>query len=159
MSEHKNINIIAGTGIVLSISGTSTTILQTQDMINIPFYVASNTAWTNQPAAITELFGGTQFRSQIDLSNMTSARIITNIATVGSARANLQLQWSSDGTTFFNIGAGTSPSANIGATGINTSDYVLINSSARRDVVLRVIGTSGDGAIDPVLGGTHAQFK
>lgn len=125
-------------------------------------FVAGNAVvWTNMPAASTELFGNTGCRTYVDLVQATSARLLAAMVVAGTAPAYLQLQASTDnGATWQPLVAATTHLAvGVGVASVQTSPWVLFNSALRREVLVRMIGSAGNGAIDPSWGILSVQVK
>lgn len=108
-----------------------------------------NVAWTNMPAAVTELFATVHRRCKADLTDCDKCRLTGRVSTVGAANAVLRVEYSTDESAWsvlspdmpLNAGAGTKASA-----------WGNVPAGAKGDVFLRVVGQSGDGAADPVIG-------
>ncbi len=121
---------------------------------------------TNQALAVTEFPGAvTTNRAVADLRGAKFARISANVgATAAVAGAYLQGQYSLDGgsTFLFLNGLLTTsggPKTLIDATSSTvTGPWVAIADAAKRaSVVVRIVSTGGDGAVDPVLGQVQLQ--
>lgn len=124
----------------------------------VPFYSAGAVAWSNMPLARTELFGGTFERFVVDLTGFTQFMLQSNVAVVGTAGAVLMLEYS------LNQGGAWSPmddTAQIGlaSTGLRVSSWKTVPVAARTEVWLRIVGSGGDGAVDPQIVTLAALFK
>jgi hypothetical protein len=121
----------------------------------------ANAAWTNQPAAVTEIFGTNRHRVYMDMTNATQARIVANIETANAvAGAVLCLQYSTDGSAWTNLDGSTGACIALGTTGTITSSWFNITAGAKGDYRLRLAGsTGGISTGDPAFGAIHAQFK
>ena len=128
---------------------------------SVQFMSQTSAVWTNMPAAHTEFMGNFQFRNIYDVTGITSVNLGTTVTTIGSAVAHLVLKWTTDnGTTFDYMGnVGSSPSTNIGSTGMRTSGWVRTSTAAVGTVILAVFGSCGDGAIDPRFANVSALFR
>lgn len=125
--------------------------------------------WTNQPAALTELFGATEDRSQVDLTNVTQYRLVTNLLVLNAENlARLGVQYSLDsGANWFGLDNGTADvistvfSDITTATGFNTHAFTNIATAAKADVLIRVVGlvSGGSGTGDPDFAKIEIQFK
>lgn len=114
--------------------------------------------WANMPAALTELFGSTGYRTKFDLSGFAQIRLLAHVATAGRTGSKLSVQYSTDQTTWQYIdGSGAISSALI--VGLQVSAWASIVAAAQADVFLRVVGIGGDGAINPVLGNITIQAR
>lgn len=125
-------------------------------------FIAGNAVvWTNMPAAHTPLFGNSGNYIYADLTQATSARLQTSVVVAGTAPAYFQLLASTNNGTTWQpmVSATTHCAMNIGVVGIRSSPFVLFNTALRREVVLQVIGSSGNGAIDPSFGYLALQVK
>lgn len=114
--------------------------------------------WINQPAALTELFGGTVNRTRVDLGTATTVRLVVRVETAGVAGSKLRGQYSTDEATWFYLDGATGPEVAIDAVGVQISTTVNLDAGAQADVYLRVIGIDGDGAVDPAFGVVMLQF-
>jgi hypothetical protein len=113
-------------------------------------------AWTNMPAALTEFPSAVPSRSWVDLSAFTQAHVYAYQGVAGAAAAALRVQYSNDQATWSYLDGATGPSVTVGA-GANqmkVGSWVTIDPAVRwfRGVHLRLVGVSGDGAIDPSFG-------
>jgi hypothetical protein len=130
-----------------------------RDIVEICFNLATVT-WTDQPNALTELFGLTDRRTTYDLTNFTEARIIANVEVVGATGAKVRAEWSAtDGGTYAALDNSTGPQVAIDALGTGASGWVSLTAGAKAAVFLRVVGVTGDGAVDPQLGKIAVQFR
>jgi hypothetical protein len=128
--------------------------------ITVHSHPASNLVWTNMPLALTE-FVSTYTRSRADLSNCTHYRIYVSQSVAGFAGADLNMQYSLDGTTWVAAdlvsGAGE---LDVGTgTGLKTGAWAALKDSAKGDVYLRLVGKDGDGAVDPAWRQVKIQFR
>lgn len=113
--------------------------------------------WTNMPAAETFLFGSHRHVVLLDLEGMTQIRLKVNKqGTSGAASSKLILRFSTTFSTtasnYSDVGV-TEVSVPINTT--NTfldSGWVDINGDAKGDVYIAVIGSGGDGVLDPQFG-------
>lgn len=130
-----------------------------RDVECITFNVGSVT-WTDQPAALTELFGLNDRRCKYDLTQFTEARLIANVETIGGGTASLRAEFSTtDGGTYAALDNTTGPNVSILTAGTIVSSYVSLTASAKADVFLRIIGIDGDAAADPVIGNVYLQVR
>jgi hypothetical protein len=111
------------------------------------------------PAAQTELIGLTSMRIQTNLTGYTGVRFGVGIQIAGAANAYLELQYSTDNSTFVNACGGFCPVVNIGATGSKWTPWQTMNASMAADVLLRVVGQAGDGAADPTFNEVYCEFR
>lgn len=129
----------------------------------VPLFLGTTSVWLNHPAALTELFGSTAYRTQFDLTNVTSCRLATCLSVAGSGgSAFLFARVSTDGgTTWASLGSTvTGPAVSIGsAVLVQTSPWVTIRTGYNRDVILSVWGSGGNGALDPSFGNVTLNLK
>ncbi len=120
----------------------------------VPFlHDSAVSVWTNMPAAKTELFGTTLHRTKVDLTNVTGVTFVVNVQTAGVAGSKLRIEYSTDEINWaYLVAASSGPEVTVDATGVKTSGAVNIDSGAKANVFLRVVGISGDGAVDPAFG-------
>lgn len=128
--------------------------------ITVHSHPASALAWTNMPAAVTE-FISVYARQRADLSNCTTYRIAVSQSVAGKAGADLNLQYSLDGTTWVAAdsvsGAGE---LDVGTgTGFKTGSWAALKDAAKGDVYLRLVGKDGDGIVDPAWRQVKIQFR
>ncbi len=112
-------------------------------------------AWTNMPAALTELNGANRSRVKVDLTSATEVRVTAAVSVVGAAGAAYRVQYATDGDaqgTWAYLDGGSGPSVTIDALNGRVSPWVTLVAGARADVWLRVVGINGDGAADPIVG-------
>jgi hypothetical protein len=133
---------------------------------NRPFVVTifagnNNLTWTNMPAAVTELAGVTRYRTIVDLTNVTQARITVVVMVVGSVYSELAVQYSKDQVSWFYLDGSNGPAVGVGVfTGVVFSFWANITPDARADLVyLRIVGRNGDGVADPQFGLITVQFR
>lgn len=115
--------------------------------------------WTNQPAALTEIFGGTVGRVKATLTHYNYVRLSVNVVGAGVAGATLRGQYSTDDSTYAYFDGSSEPSCSLTSTGRITSSWVALPAAAKADVWLRLVGINGDGAADPLFGTTVLEFK
>lgn len=140
--------------------GLDTTVVRPSDWnathaappITIPL-VGALTTWTNMPAAATE-FTGTP-RTKADLSAVDDVRIVVCVAVVGNAGATLAVQYSTDQNTWATL----TETAGISALNVQVSAWTPIPVGAKGDVFLRVLGTGGNGTIDPQMKLVQLQVR
>lgn len=112
-------------------------------------------AWTNQPAALTEIFGNTNRRTKVDLSGFLQCRISVAVTSAGLSGSKLKIQYSTNESSWSDL----TTTALIDATGVKVSTWQDIPSDAKADVFIRGAGIDGDGAADPSLGTVMLQVK
>lgn len=119
-------------------------------------------AWVNMPAAVTELFGagGATRWQQADLSGMSEARVTLTVSVAGSASAVWRAQYSTNGGgSFSDLGASAQVEVSIAATGKIAGSWAPIAAAAQADVILRLVGASGNSTADPVIVAVDIQCR
>src|SRR5262245_36631221 len=113
------------------------------------------------PAAQTELFGTVWARCRADLTGMAQFRITVTQSVAGSAAAFLRAQYSTNGAVWNNLqSVGTGADLVVGAgTGLKTGAWGTLAPAAIADVQLRLVGQSGDGALDPAFRYMTIEFR
>jgi hypothetical protein len=116
-------------------------------------------SWSNQRAALTELFGTTISRLKADLTGATQVRLLSNFAQAGAATAAIRVQYSTDQASWNYPDGGAGPAVNINTAGLKVSSWVDLTAQAKADVFRRVVGINGDGTADPGFGNIVLQVK
>jgi hypothetical protein len=132
----------------------------------VPFIIdAAAFSWTNMPSADTLLNGSHRHVTKLDLANFTQARLVVNKqATAGAASSKIRLVYA---TTFQTAPAGYSQigTGEVACSPLNVTNTVLASgwvnlaAGAKTDVFVALIGSGGDGALDPAFGSIVAQFR
>lgn len=127
----------------------------------IPFRTTGTVlTWSDMPEALTEFQGNTCNRAYTNLVDARLARLIANIETAGSTNAKLRVQYSLNGTTWYYLdNTNSKPSVAINTTGVKVSGWCVLDSGARDDVYLRIVGIDGDGVADPAFGHIVLEIK
>lgn len=109
------------------------------------------------PAALTEF--SPRLRTQINLGNATTARIVGYHVTNGAAGTTLVIQYSTDQTNWFYLDNVSGPTIDIGsgAPALKVSAPVSLVAGARGDVFLRLCTLGGNGTSSPVVGQVDLQ--
>lgn len=115
--------------------------------------------WTNQPAAVTELFSTVNGRTKFDFSGYSQFRLLVQVNTVGAATSVLFAQYSTDGATWNNLESATTNNIAIATTGLKFGSWANIASGALFDVFIRIAGQNGNGSADPAFGNISIQVK
>ena len=120
----------------------------------------SSLAWTAQPAAVTELIAAQWNRQKENISWASHYRIVTSQATAGFAGADLNLQYSLDGTNFFAADTAGAGEVDCGTgTGIKFGAWADLVDAAKGDVWLRLVGKDGNAVASPAWRQIKIQFK
>ncbi len=93
-------------------------------------------------------------RALVDLTGRTNCRIHAHV-TVAFVTGNAKVQYSTDGTTFSDLTTGLVSQT---STGLKTSASAAIPAGAKQLVVLRVVGTGGNGTEDPAVNGVTVEI-
>lgn len=125
------------------------------------FFHAAFSAWTAQPAAITEFFGNAGRRQYADLTGYTQFRFTVRIGAAGPTNGVIRPQFSTDdGATWADFNA-TLSNVNLSVATIanRRTAWLSLPTTARADILLRVVGESGDGTTNSNIGMTalHAR--
>jgi hypothetical protein len=118
--------------------------------------------WTNMPLASTELGGNDTARKLVDLTHVTeylfSVEIVSTLP--GSANAVLALEYTTDldGSSGWTTMGGTPVSIAVDGIWVN-SGWDPVPVGANGMVLLRVVGSGGNGAADPRFHNILAQFR
>lgn len=124
-------------------------------------FLTVGATWTNMPAALTEFNGVTTGRQKLDIGAYNFVRLSAEVESVASvAAATLRLQYSLDaGSTWAYFDAVSGPKVLVdAASGTVTGPWCAVPAAAQGDVLIRLVGIGGDGAVDPVIGAVVAQF-
>lgn len=123
--------------------------------------------WSNMPAAATIFVNYVGHIHWFDATNYTEVRFQVNYLTAGYSTAKLILRYA----TSFPAGGGSAAnysdigtsevSCSISAAGptLVKSSWIALASAAKADIVLCVIGSSGDGIVDPQFYDISAEFR
>lgn len=135
-------------------------------MLVVPFIIdAAAFAWTNMPSADTLLNGSHRHVLRVDLTNFTQVRLVVNKQSVaGGATSKIRLGFAA---TFQTTPAGYAAigTSEVAASPLNVQNAIVASAwidlvaGAKADVFLALIGSGGDGALDPTFGSIVAQFK
>lgn len=117
---------------------------------------SGNVTWTNMPLASTELFGNVHRRVKKDFTDVDKIRLVARVSTAGVAAAGIQAQYSTDESTWLTLTANTLSLAT--PTGTKATAWEDLPAGARGDVFVRIIGSGGDGAADPILGNIYLEY-
>ena len=100
----------AGATGATGLTGASAATPETLPLLSENWGSFGNPAWTNQPAAPTELFGTTVGRVKADLTAAAQVRLIGNVATAGAAAAAIRAQYSTDQSSWTYLDGSAGPS-------------------------------------------------
>jgi hypothetical protein len=106
--------------------------------------------WSGMPSPLTEFQGATATRTRIDLSpTYKSVRLTANLITPGAAGSVLWVQYSGDGATWTDLITGR---LSLATAGVFATPWEVIPPAAAKDVIVRVVGSGGDGTASPSFG-------
>ncbi len=132
----------------------------TPNQFVVTMFADLGATWVNQPLAVTEFLGSSRHRTRVDLTNANQARItVHRFGGTAAATAEIAVQYSTDGVSWFYLDGVSGPSVNISTVGLQVSNWVNIASGAKGDVYLRIVGRGGNGAADPLFGLITVQFR
>lgn len=134
--------------------------------MSVCFHAVSSaqTAWSNMPLADALLFDQHRHITLRDLTGYTQVRLLVNKqGTAGASGSKLALRYATSYSTtvgsYSTIGTSAVEVAFDGANVFVASSWVTLAAGATGDCYLAVVGYGGDGAIDPQVGGIHAEFR
>lgn len=130
---------------------THTHPLQVMDLM----FFGAALSWTNMPAAETEYQSTERYRFKYDLASYTSVRMMATVSAIGTASSILKIQYSTNGTTWVDLGV----SISLAALGLPITAWTAIPAGAKSDVFFRIVGSGGDGAADPTLASVRMQVR
>ncbi len=158
--------LVAGSNIALTPSGNNITIAASGGASSVPHNVlvvscgASYINWA-VPLALTELNALTVYRAKHDLTNATQARMVAAFPTPSSAAVSptYAAQFSTDNGATWNYLDSVSGPAITYLQGVRASAWITLTALAKADVLLRVVGSGGDGSTIVPIGGVYVQAK
>jgi|GEM_PF-4383318 hypothetical protein len=146
-----------------NLSWGSSTIGSTAFLSEINIISTPDTAqtWSNMPAAETEFDKNIYTEKYANLTNYTQFRLVATQVIVGFADAYLRVQYSTDdGSTWYNLeDASTGGDLDVTDIGAKSGAWATIDSSAKTEVLLRIMGYGGNGVSDPSWRQLSIQFK
>ena len=124
-----------------------------------PHRIALNTGnvtWTNQPTALTEFLGVVHRRMLLSFVDVHRIRLGARISTAGVAASILFAQFSTDESAWNTL----TSSIAMNTTGTKVSTFDAIPAGAvNGDVFVRIVGSGGDGAADPIIGNVWLEYR
>jgi hypothetical protein len=132
--------------------------------LRMTYFAGTSGTWTNMPSAVAFFLGNAAFIQKCDLSNFTECRLLVNKTGVaGNSSAILELEYSTTYTqTPANYISISSTPASVAVNVQNTyldSGWNLLVAGAKSDVFVSVIGSGGNGQLDPQFGHIIAEFR
>lgn len=120
-------------------------------------------AWGNMTTAEQEIAGSTELRTVHDFSGYQYCRVSTAMTSgaTGAPGAFIYPQYSTDFSAWssLSLAGGSAPSCRIDTVGSTAGPWVPLASGAKTEVWLRIMGVSGDGAMDPFIGNVVLELK
>lgn len=95
-------------------------------------------------------------------SGSAQVRLVAWVVGAGAAGSVLRAQYSLDGSSWSYLDGATGPEVSIASASTDTpavSSWVVVTAAALADVYLRLVGLTGDGAVDPEFGEISLQYK
>lgn len=100
---------------------------------------------------------------KFDTTNYRQARLTTRVSVAGATNSRLYIEYSSDGTTFTDLGTTTAGSADtigLAATGHGkVTNWITLPAGGKGDLIWRVAQEGGDATADPEIRATAIQFR
>lgn len=118
--------------------------------------------WTNMGNAYLELFNigaANPHRKLVDLSHQSEALFFTNLFTAGAGASTFDIEYTTDLTGVTGWALLGPSSLSLAATGWVNSGWDTIAAGAKALVLLRIMGSGGNGATDPQFLSIGAQFR
>lgn len=176
MAAHGDITFFNGSQWVSLTAGTTGKVLRTSGSSANPAWAyhhlthiihgngAADATWANMPAAATLFASSARHVRKLDLTNYTQARLtMTKASVAGVAGSKIILRyytaWSATASDYLDIGTSEISLATDGGIDGLVSSWVDLAAGAKADVWIGVIGTGGDGAVDPTFGTISAEFR
>jgi hypothetical protein len=117
-----------------------------------------NITWSNQPLALTELFGTVHRRLITDFGRVDQIRLMGRISTVGTTGSSVYAQYSLDDSAWSTLTTSVISMASIG-TIVTPWENVPSIAKNSGDVYIRVVGQGGNGQADPIIGNLYLETK
>lgn len=132
----------------------------------VPINAATTLTWTDMPSAETVLAASSSRIIKFDMTEYDEVRLLGRVSTAGVSGAKLILRYNTANSVSLTVagnwdnGVGTSEVAmSLTATGMIDSGWIKIANAAKGDYNIAIIGSGGDGAVDPVFGNVYVQFR
>lgn len=131
---------------------------------SVPLILDPAWTWTNMPLALTFANGALRMVQKVDLTNYADVRFrVFKAATAGAAASKLILRYitaiNTTAANWLDIGTSeVSVATNVQNTFLDTG-WIALVAGAKADVFITVLGSGGDGAIDPIFGSVVAEFR
>lgn len=120
--------------------------------------------WTNMPSAAAFFMGSYRHATKVDLTSYTQCRLVVNKqGTSGAEASKLILRYRTAFSTavadYSDIGTSEVSVAVNTTNSVLATGWINLVAGAKADIYLSVVGSGGDGALDPIFGSISAQFK
>ena len=142
--------------------------LSVQPQVPLEIHAAGNATltWTDMPSAETILGGGTTRIRKVDMTNFTQARLVSRVTVAGVSGSKLIVRYNTSGSVASTVTGnwttdlGTTEISHVlTSTGMIDSGWINIASGAKGDYHIAIIGSGGDGVVDPAFGGITVWFR
>ena len=131
-----------------------------------PLTDEGNIAWTNIGPGIEELDNNNQYRTILDLSDMTEWRLVLHVNDPAGVTCAIGAQYSTDGGATWlgldNGNAGVLSTSTLPCTPDEShlvTGWNSLSATAQSDVWTRIAGTGAGAADDPQFGTLELQFR
>lgn len=151
-----NVRLAKGTAFqILRMNSGATAPVYAPPHVTLVFFGSINT-WTDMPAAKTEIYGAT-LRHEADLTTYSQVRLLAFVGVAGASGSVLYAEYSTNGGS---VWATLSDSISMTAASHARTAWATIPAGALADdVVIRVVGESGNAAADPIIGNVEVQLR
>lgn len=146
---------VAGGGTTGYTVGPYVEFISRQELI----FTGGNFDWPNQPAGSQELNNDPSYRKLVDLTNETQYLLAAETQNAGTAGAVLDLEYTTDLTGASGWTSMAGGTVSMGAAAWSYTGWQNIPTGAKAVVVLRIVGSGGNGTADPRLRNVLAQFR
>lgn len=127
--------------------------------------VIGDQIWTDMPAAATLAFGTNRKVVSVDITGFKQVRLVLNKSGVaGFAGSKMIARYktgslSATAGDYSDLGTSEVSVAVDVATTVLTSAWTDIATGAKGDVLLAIVGSGGNGTVDPTFGSCELQFR
>jgi hypothetical protein len=118
--------------------------------------IGASVTWTNMASAQAEFGPNANYRTKIDLSKGEKLRLVRSMGVAGSASAVIWLQYSTDQSNWFDL---MTERLACGTLGVLESAWEDIPAGAKQDVFIRIVGSGGNGTLDPQFRRVELQVR
>lgn len=139
---------------------------QTRPVASVHFHTVSSAqaTWTNMPLAAALLGDHHRHVARADLTGYSQTRLLVNkMGTAGVAGAKFilryRISYSTTAADYSDAGVSEISCAIDATDTYVSSSWIDLVAASKADVWLAIIGTGGDGAVDPQYGSIRAEFR